>query len=597
MTGSMSPPALFDVTDEVAPVKCALERIPLSQLRAAPNPRREISHDGIVRLARMLMMSGQTTPVLARRTSRRVVTVYAGQRRLLAARLSVQLAGEDGFEGLRPVLGLNAVMLDHRPSLREIRRIQAQENQREGLSLRDLQDQFRDVWDEFVGLPDDERIAAVCEELGHAPKLAHNLRRQCTLPERVRHRVADKPSDDQLSIGTANRLAEMATVAPQLAEAVADRVSTPELHAQLQHDLGAFVQRTVVEDEQVYAVRLDEGDLLDTDELLRAATNHLGDDDRARVSSVLACDEEDVDRQLVALRSKTRTHSRHVRVEGSTRDRAANGDFAWVYDRGGDFAPTVWLVDPVFAIDLVHGAVAEHEDRDDGSRHADESYFGAARLQDQQMQAATEEAAEARRRADRVVREAISANLALGLDIRAGLLDVADEQLSALREVLCRLLARDYPEVIAFGAGWSDRDLQRAVGDSGRQVPVSTDEIVSTELDRALSDRDPLRGLAGLLASFCAAFVLDPQGIPATKHLGTDRAARHLRRALPGGATPLRTATWQFMRPMLNPHLVETARDAFVFDVSESTVDLADRDRAVDLDEIDLGDGDLADAA
>ena len=60
--------------------------------------------------------------------------------------------------------------------------------------------------------------------------------------------------------------------------------------------------------------------------------------------------------------------------------------------------------------------------------------------------------------------------------------------------------------------------------------------------------------------------MLDPDGVTRTKALGTERMARKLRDALPGGDQPLRAAVWAFMRPILSPRLVALNRDAFVLD-------------------------------
>ncbi len=64
------------------------------------------------------------------------------------------------------VRSLIVLLLDHEPGPDEMRRIQAQENQREELALADQQEQFRDCWAARAGLPDDDRIAAVCADLG-----------------------------------------------------------------------------------------------------------------------------------------------------------------------------------------------------------------------------------------------------------------------------------------------------------------------------------------------------------------------------------------------------------------------------------------------
>jgi hypothetical protein len=50
--------------------------------------------------------------------------------------------------------------------------------------------------------------------------------------------------------------------------------------------------------------------------------------------------------------------------------------------------------------------------------------------------------------------------------------------------------------VIAYGAGWTDTDRQQPVGDTGRREPRHIEAIVGAELERALRDPDPLRGIA-----------------------------------------------------------------------------------------------------
>ena len=85
--------------------------------------------------------------------------------------------------------------------------------------------------------------------------------------------------------------------------------------------------------------------------------------------------------------------------------------------------------------------------------------------------------------------------------------------------------------------------------------------------------------------------MLDSGGVTRTKALGSERMARKLRDALPGGDGALRAAVWEFMRPMLSPALVELNRDAFVVDESvETTVDLDGHRAASDLDELALDD-------
>jgi hypothetical protein len=109
------------------------------------------------------------------------------------------------------------------------------------------------------------------------------------------------------------------------------------------------------------------------------------------------------------------------------------------------------------------------------------------------------------------------------------------------------------------------------VGDASRHGSSPFDTIVDAELDRALADPDPLRGIARL-----------------TKALGSESMARKLRDALPGGESALRAAVWEFMRPMLSTGLVALNRDVFIIDARvETTVDLDGHRAASDLDEPD----------
>jgi ParB-like chromosome segregation protein Spo0J len=308
MPDPTAPPALFDVTtltDER--VDGALVRVPLDELELAPNARRQIDPEGIERLARMLASMGQLVPGIGHRPAGHRVVLYAGQRRLLAAQASRTL------DGIAPIRSLIVLLLDHQPTPEEIRRIQAHENQREDLTLADQQDQFRDCFAARAGLRDEERIAAVCADLGIGARKAHNLRRQLTLPDTVRTRVAERPADAQISVTMANRLADMHELAPELTTAVAARISSPELHERALHDLGAFVHRTVVEDESVYAVRIDDGALLDAAEQLERARAQLTAATRPQAASLLGCAADKLDRELDALGARAQARSRSTR--------------------------------------------------------------------------------------------------------------------------------------------------------------------------------------------------------------------------------------------------------------------------------------------
>ncbi len=582
-------PVLFDVSTLAnGELPARIERVPLEDIELAPNPRREIGEEGIDRLAKMLCSSGQLVPCIGWRPDpdEPRVLLYDGQRRYLAAQASHALAGTEYMEGLaEPVRSLIVLMLDHAPSAEEIRRIQAHCQQREELTLSDQQQQFDDCWQARAGLREADRIAAVCNDLGISPKRAHNLRRQLTLPEPIRTRVAERPSGGQISVTMANKLADMHKIAPQLTEAVAKRISTSDLHDTALRDLGAFVHRTVVENEHTYAVRIDDGALLDAAEQIDHARGQLSDSGRRQIAGILGCEPDRLDRELDTLAARAKSRAMKLRINGEVRDRASNGRYAFVHDRGRDFAAGIWVVDPAFMIDLVQEQIQD----DETAPAREEADFAGARIDDEELRDAAAEDEQRRAQARARQAEATRSNLGLGHDIRAGLIQPSEAQLRAVRDVICRLLVRHYRELIAYGAGWTDPERQRPVGDTGRHEPRHPDAIIADELQRPLEDPDPLRGIAQLTARLGAAFTLDPDGVTRTKTLGSERMARKLRDALPGGEGALRASVWELMRPMLSPTLVALNRDAFVIqDECETTVDLAGRHAASSLDDLDL---------
>jgi hypothetical protein len=238
-------------------------------------------------------------------------------------------------------------------------------------------------------------------------------------------------------------------------------------------------------------------------------------------------------------------------------------------------------------LDLIH-----HElDQTDGAPAREHAYFAGARLDDTALSAAAADDHERRQAARARHTDATRTNLGLGHDIRAGLMDPTDAQLHALKALICHLLATHHRDVIAYGAGWTDQDRQQPVGDTTRHEPQHPDAIIDAELQRALDDPNPLRGIAQLAARFGAAYVLDPDGVTRTKALGSDRIARRLRDTLPAGNDALRSALWEFMRPMLCPTLVALNRETFLTDaVLETTVDLTTHRAESSLKDLDLGD-------
>jgi len=583
-------PPLFDVTRlAAANIEAVVKRFAIEDLETAPNARRQI--DGLEPLAASLCRNGQLVPLIGHQADDRPAVIYDGQRRLLAARLSRELAGTEGYEHMQPVQSLIVLLLDHEPSPEEIGRLQAVvNNAREALSLVDQQAQFETCWQARAGLDEDDRIAAVCADLGISPKKAHNLRRQLTLPHEIRERVAERPAGNQLSATLANRLAEMHEVAPELTKAVAGRVSSSELHDAALRDMGGFVHRTLVETD-AYAVRIDDGALLDAYEEVKRARSHLDEHGQRQLAGIFGCKPDEVEKELYTLEARAKDKALKVRITGQIRDRAANGRYGFVHERGRDFAASIWVVDPTFIIDLAREAAG---DTVDAAPAKEEAYFAGAKLQDDEMRdaAAQERDRIAAERARHAAAE--RSNLGLGQDIAARLTDPRSGQLDALRTAVCHMLAGHYREVLAYGAGWSDRDRQQPIGDTGRYEPRHTDAILAAELQRALDEPDPLRGIAQLVARIGAAFMLDPDGITRTKALGRERTARKLSDALPGGENPLRTAIWEFMRPMLSPALADLNRDAFVIDEAHSSVDLDTHRGDSRLEDLELGEEDAS---
>ena len=168
----------------------------------------------------------------------------------------------------------------------------------------------------------------------------------------------------------------MHEIAPELTSAVAQRITTTELHERALRDLGAFVHRTVVEDEHAYAVRIDDGALLDGAGQIEHARAHLAPAAQQQAAGVLGCTLEQLDSELDALAARAKTKALKVRVDGDLRERARAGRYAYVHDRGPDFAAGIWVIDPVFMLDVVHEQLKHADD----APAREQAYFaGAAR--------------------------------------------------------------------------------------------------------------------------------------------------------------------------------------------------------------------------
>ena len=227
----------------------------------------------------------------------------------------------------------------------------------------------------------------MCADLGISARKAHNLKRQLTLPEQIRTRIAERPNADQLSVTMANQLAGMHEISPELTQAVAGRITTAELHDKALNDLGAFVHRTVIEDEHAYAVRIDDGVMLDAHEQVQRARPHLTAPAHAQLTTLLACEADRLEAELDTLAARAKTKAAKIKITPEIRDRARTGRYAYVHERGQDFADTIWIIDPVFMIDLAR----EQLQTDDNQTPAcEEAYFATARLNDKELRDAGE---------------------------------------------------------------------------------------------------------------------------------------------------------------------------------------------------------------
>ena len=368
----------------------------------------------------------------------------------------------------------------------------------------------------------------------------------------------------------ANRLADMHEIAPQLTEAVAKRITSTDLHDKALQDLGAFVHRTVVEDEHTYAVRIDDGALLDAAEQIEHARAHLTADGQRQLAR---------DPRLRARAARRRArHARRPRQDQGaqdprsprdTRDRARNGRYAFVHERGQDFAAGIWVVDPAFMLDLAHEHLGER--RHQSAR--EEAFFAGARLDDDELR----DRPPGRPRTAQAHRprhaEATRSNLGLGHDIRAGLMDPTRQPAPCAQAIVCHLLVRHYRELIAYGAGWTDPERQHPVGDTGRHEPRQPTR--SSTPNSSARSPTPTR---------CAA---SPSSLPAGQPHSCSTPRRHphqgarlrahdrkLRDALPGGeprcAPPCGSSCGRCSRPA-SPRSTVTLR---ADEAAETTVDL-----------------------
>ena len=115
--------------------------------------------------------------------------------------------------------------------------------------------------------------------------------------------------------------------------------------------------------------------------------SHLSAEGRRQLAAILGCELERVDAELDTLAARAKTRALKLRITGDVRDRARNGRYAFVHERGQDFAAGIWVVDPAFMLDL---ACEQLRDGDTASAR-EEAYFAGARLDDDELRDAAAE--------------------------------------------------------------------------------------------------------------------------------------------------------------------------------------------------------------
>jgi hypothetical protein len=99
--------------------------------------------------------------------------------------------------------------------------------------------------------------------------------------------------------------------------------------------------------------------MFDAAEQIAHAREHLGTQGQGQIAAILGCEPGHLDAALDTVAARSKARALKIRITGGVRDRARNGRYAYVHDRGQDFAAGVWVVDPAFMLDLVHEHIGE----------------------------------------------------------------------------------------------------------------------------------------------------------------------------------------------------------------------------------------------
>src|SRR5262249_37556098 len=138
-----------------------------------------------------------------------------------------------------------------------------------------------------------------------------------------------------------------------------------------------------------YAIRIDDGALLDAAEQIDQARAHLTEPGQRQIAGILGCEPERLDRELDTLGARAKSRGLKLRITREVRDPAPNrrSPYGHAPDRarypfspagGGDSAAGIWVIAPAFMIALAHQQLQD----DESGRAGEGAYFAGARWDD-----------------------------------------------------------------------------------------------------------------------------------------------------------------------------------------------------------------------
>ena len=365
-------PALFDVTSVAKKSVEGQHRARVArEIELAPNARREISPEGIDRLAAMLARTGQLVPCIGHRSGEHEpVVLYDGQRRYLAATQEPRAVRHRGLREPRagqkpdraaarprarargdpphPVAGQQRARGPHaRRPARTIPRLLAGPRRpgRRGPSRRRLR-RPRDqrpqgaepapTADPARGDPHPSRRAPSRRAaVGHDRQPARGHERDRAGADQGGGVSGSPP---QSCTTRRSRTSARSCTAPWSRTSTPTRCGSTTARCSTRRSRSSTPARTST---------------------------------RKRKRSWPACSAASpTSCRASSTRSAARAKAKalKIKITGRLRDRARTGRYAFVHERGQDFADSIWVIDPVFMLDLVREQLAGRQRPDAGAR-------------------------------------------------------------------------------------------------------------------------------------------------------------------------------------------------------------------------------------